>query len=307
MKAGTTKKRVLSLLLCLCLCLGLLSNASLAASTVTVKVELTADYSSAYQELEYLNQIRREAGLNELAMDEGLMDMALLRAAECAVCFSHTRPTGENCDTARPSGSAKATDEWYNSPGHKANMLYGDFNSVGIACVQDLLGNTYWVQNFSSTTAVPESTPSSGSQRAIFSVQATADYLTPTLKQSSLSMDAGEEVQLYLYNDKSPLVPDILQSSDEGVARVSAENGGISVSAVGAGTATLTLGFGGQSTSNRGCDPARPAGAAGPGGARGWLHRGGGQNPPHHRPLLSQRSLLLPAAVGDVRPLGGQV
>ena len=290
-------------------------------------MELTADYSSAYQELEYLNQIRREAGLNELAMDEGLMDMALLRAAECAVCFSHTRPTGENCDTARPSGSAyenaamgenilwgggaigpaKAPDEWYNSPGHKANMLYDDFNSVGIACVQDLLGNTYWVQNFSSTTAVPESTPSSGSQRAIFSVQATADYLTPTLKQSSLSMDAGEEVQLYLYNDKSPLVPDILQSSDEGVARVSAENGGISVSAVGAGTATLTLGFGGQSTSNRGCDPARPAGAAGPGGARGWLHRGGGQNPPHHRPLLSQRSLLLPAAVGDVRPLGGQV
>ena len=43
------------------------------------------------------------------------------------------------------------------------------------------------------------------------------------------------------------MVPDIIRTSDESVVSLSMENGGVCVSAVGAGTATLTLGFSGYS------------------------------------------------------------
>ena len=82
----------------------------------------------------------QEAGLSPLMMDKELMNMAVQRAAEIAVYYSHTRPNGEDCTSLRPTGSAyakgfmgenilwgnydidaaRATQVWYNSPGHKA-------------------------------------------------------------------------------------------------------------------------------------------------------------------------------------------
>lgn len=64
------QKRVLSLLLILCLSLGLLPAGALAAGTQTVKTAVTADYGAAIEAVEYLNQLRREAGLHDLVMDE---------------------------------------------------------------------------------------------------------------------------------------------------------------------------------------------------------------------------------------------
>ena len=79
--------------------MGLLLVGALAASTATVKIDLTVDYSAAYQELEMLNEVRRENGLGDLVMDKNMMEMALLRAAESAVYLSHTRPNGQRFDT----------------------------------------------------------------------------------------------------------------------------------------------------------------------------------------------------------------
>ena len=132
------KQRILSLFLALTLCLGL-TVPVWADSTVTVKVDLEVDYSAAYEALEELNTLRREAGIGELVMDAAMMEMALQRAAECAISFSHTRPDGQDFDTARPSGSAyekqdmaenilrdpgsnatpaAVTQSWYDSSGH---------------------------------------------------------------------------------------------------------------------------------------------------------------------------------------------
>ena len=54
------KKRMVSLFLTLVLCLGLAAPAW-ADSTVTVKVDLEVDYTEAYEALEELNALRREA------------------------------------------------------------------------------------------------------------------------------------------------------------------------------------------------------------------------------------------------------
>ena len=267
MSERRTKRGILALLLCLCLSMGLLPVGALAASTATVKIDLTVDYSAAYQELEMLNEVRRENGLGDLVMDKNMMEMALLRAAESAVYLSHTRPNGQPFDTARPAGSpyegsgmgenllfgggsigpSKATEEWYNSEGHRANML-GDYQSVGIACVRDVRGNTYWVQNFTTAAATPESTPSSGTERYFFSVEVAEAYMNVQVIQAPQSMETGEKALVYVTNGEAPVVPTIIETSDESVVSLSMENGGVCISAVGAGTAALTLGFGGHST-----------------------------------------------------------
>lgn len=73
------KKRVLSLLLIRCLSLGLLPAGALAAGTQTVKTAVTVDYGAAIEAVEYLNQLRREAGLHDLVMDENLVKSAITR------------------------------------------------------------------------------------------------------------------------------------------------------------------------------------------------------------------------------------
>lgn len=259
-------KRIASLFLILVFCLGLAASAW-ADSTVTVKVDLEVDYSAAYEALEELNALRREAGIGELVMDAAMMEMAVQRAAECTISLSHTRPNGQDFDTARPSGvayekkdmaenihyssgesdAASATESLYNSPGHRTNMMNSTYASVGIACVRDLAGHSYWVQTFTSAAGTPEATPSSGQERFFFSVETAEQYIDLQLSETDLHLASGEKVVVYVCNGETPVVPDIIRTSDESVASLSMENGGVCVSAVGAGTATLTLGFAGHS------------------------------------------------------------
>lgn len=130
------KKRIFSLFLTLCLGIGLFPASAFAANTQTVKVALTVDYDAAEEVLELLNQLRREAGVQELVMDRNMLEMAVKRASECAVRHDHTRPNGQYFDTARPSASRyqncyvseniyyassksspeRATQVWYDSP-----------------------------------------------------------------------------------------------------------------------------------------------------------------------------------------------
>lgn len=261
------KKRIASLFLTLVLCLGLAVPAW-ADSTVTVKVDLEVDYSAAYEALEELNALRREAGIGELVMDAAMMEMAVRRAAECAISFSHTRPDGQGFDTARPSGTtyekqdmaenilrdpggnatpAAVTQSWYDSPGHYTNMMNEKYASVGIACVRDRAGHAYWVQDFTAAAGTPEAALSSGQESFFFSIETAEQYIDLQLSETKLHMETGEKVVVYVCNGDTPVVPDIIRTSDESVAALTMENGGVCVIAAGAGNATLTLGFAGYS------------------------------------------------------------
>ena len=262
------KKHIATFFLILALCMGL-GIPALAASTVTVKVDLEVDYSAAYEALEELNALRREAGIEELVMDEAMMEMAVQRAAECAISFSHTRPDGQDFDTARPSGAAyqkqdmaenilrdpggnatpaAVTQSWYDSPGHYTNMMNEKYASVGIACVRDRAGHAYWVQDFTAAAGTPEAALSSGQESFFFSIETAEQYIDLQLSETKLHMETGEKVVVYVCNGDTPVVPDIIRTSDESVAALTMENGGVCVIAAGAGNATLTLGFSGYST-----------------------------------------------------------
>ncbi|MCR5338945.1 MAG: hypothetical protein K6E75_10335 [Lachnospiraceae bacterium] len=114
----------------------------------------------------------RVKGLKKLTYDYKLEKIAMKRAAEIAISFSHTRPNGKSCFSAYPDGYGwkgeniamgtsrimpmssaftlwQETDCPYAGQGHRRNMLHSGFTCVGIACFE-YNGAKYWVQEFGS-------------------------------------------------------------------------------------------------------------------------------------------------------------
>jgi hypothetical protein len=160
-------------LVCLVLALGLLctllgSVCAREGSTETVSGIRKESY--AYEVLRLTNEARAQAGLAPLVMDEELTEIAMLRAAELSVQFGHTRPNGESCYDAFPlvdgenaargqKDPEQVMDDWLDSESHRENVLKGDYQSVGIGCVQ-VNGKYCWIQTFSrSASTTPLTAP----------------------------------------------------------------------------------------------------------------------------------------------------
>ena len=146
-----------------------------ATCTVTVKA-LSISVADCYT---YLNSYRTKAGLKKLTKDAALESVAKTRAKEIVSKFDHNTYYSYNKSTKKFVKGSKlrsATDlikdvkgnvyrgeniakgqrtckevskAWYNSAGHRANMLNKNFTRVGIA-VYVHNGTPYWVQIFSS-------------------------------------------------------------------------------------------------------------------------------------------------------------
>ncbi len=161
------KKLLLSILIVAVFSIITSITSNAANETISFNVNVANDYTSAYEVLELVNKERKAEGLNELKMDKDLLDAAMIRASELVLNFSHTRPNGTSCFTAinKPfshmgeniaagqSTSKYVMQCWMESPGHKANILTGDFTSIGIGCVK--YGNVpYWVQLFGESNTI---------------------------------------------------------------------------------------------------------------------------------------------------------
>ncbi len=176
-------------LIYLLLVIVLLSNNSTEVQAKTKKITVKGSYSQtdARTMLSSINELRtgddswywnggntykiQNSSLKSLKYDYTLEKIAMTRAIEIAVTFSHTRPNGKSCWTAytkKLKNSAKGEniaagydtveevyeaweeeDEKYNGQGHRRNMLSKSFKYVGIAHVV-IKGRDYWVQEFSS-------------------------------------------------------------------------------------------------------------------------------------------------------------
>ncbi len=143
----------------------------------TLAVRADKSYALAWQVLDLVNQERAKQGLSPLTMDADLLDAAMLRAAEAAVCFNHTRPSGESCFTACSkmtreniaygvSTAQGAMYVWMNSDGHRANILSSETKSIGIGCVR-VNGAYYWVQCFGAAKATSVSKPADASNALV--------------------------------------------------------------------------------------------------------------------------------------------
>ena len=121
----------------------------------------------AREMLAQVNQQRRQAGLSELKLSQGLTKVADIKAKDMRDngYFSHTSPTygspfdmmkefginyttaGENIAKGQKSVEA-VMNGWMNSEGHRANILNKNFTHLGVGYCTDASGNTYWIQMF---------------------------------------------------------------------------------------------------------------------------------------------------------------
>ncbi len=117
------------------------------------------DGSSYKQEtLDRINQFRAGQNLHALEESERLSSIADIRAKECAVSFSHTRPQGGSVlDEADVYGEILAhnnetpertVNAWISSAGHNHIMSKGEFQHFGAGYYMDEKGNDYWVVLF---------------------------------------------------------------------------------------------------------------------------------------------------------------
>lgn len=120
----------------------------------------------ANQVLQLVNQERAKAGLSAFTTNSALTAAANKRAQETKQSFSHTRPNGTSFSTVfkefgisyRTSGEniaygqrspQEVVNGWMNSAGHRANILNGNFNKIGIG-VYESNGTIYWAQLFTN-------------------------------------------------------------------------------------------------------------------------------------------------------------
>ena len=140
-------------------------TAKMGSKTATCKITVKAvapSFVNVGDCYTRINNYRKSAGLKALVKDTKLESIAQTRAKEIVSKFSHTRPNGqsgltlisgniykgENIAKGQTSCAAVMT-AWYNSAGHKANMLNSHFTKVGFAGYK-YNGNFYWVTMFSS-------------------------------------------------------------------------------------------------------------------------------------------------------------
>lgn len=131
-----------------------LDNEAIALSESISDVGLRA---VALEANNLVNEIRAENGLNTLTWDNNLETVANVRANEISENFSHTRPNGKAWYTVNSKiqggenlafgfdNAEDVVDAWMNSPTHRDNILYDEFEKVAISIYEEN-GTYYWSQ-----------------------------------------------------------------------------------------------------------------------------------------------------------------
>lgn len=131
-----------------------------AAAESGILIHGKFNYDYANEMLGYINDYRAQNGLKKLKSDFNLTESAMLRAAECSVLCSHTRPNSKQWSSVVEWEEAvaenfamgftnprDATDAYYSSEGHRANML-GDYTRVGVGVFTLDNGTNFWIHIF---------------------------------------------------------------------------------------------------------------------------------------------------------------
>ena len=230
--------QTLSTFMCIILFLVNLAATTVYAEGSTVSVQVEVDYgqTEAREMLSLINAFRTDESeawewkqddsekiihtdLQELQYDYALEKIAMQRAAEIALSYSHTRPDGSSCwgaygdynaqgsaeNIAAGYDSAKAvftawqeTNEQYAGQGHRRNMLNGNFNAVGIGHAY-YNGTHYWVQEFAKTSTVDSSTTSAANNSVTATINVSTSYISNTslsCKESEIRLKTGETAEL---------------------------------------------------------------------------------------------------------------
>ncbi len=137
---------------------------------VSARSLASANYNEYIAITNLTNNYRRQVGLNNLVLDRRLSELATIRAIEMGESgiFEHQRPDGSRPSTILTNNGVyfevfgeniamlsknisrveRVAKGWYNSIGHRQNMLSTDFNKIGIGKYEASNGLVYFVQLF---------------------------------------------------------------------------------------------------------------------------------------------------------------
>lgn len=188
---------------------------------MSVKISGKAYYDYAFQVLKLVNKEREKEGVSPLIMDEELLSVAMQRAAEINVYFSHTRPDGSECSTSISNVSLPVFGEniaagqtsptevmncWMNSSGHRANILFENYNAIGIGCYK--AGNClYWVQIFGQKATIDKASKTNYKDRQkTITVSADSSFVSIRMSMPNKSLKKGSEkkIQMKVANKEFP-------------------------------------------------------------------------------------------------------
>lgn len=272
-----------------------------AADTVELRVTVNYKQSEARKQLDLINSVRTGGGawyyneyggkywcgaLPALKYDYQLEQLAMKRAREIVVIYSHNRPDGtglaelnqgvtwyglaENIAYGYGGGIDKAENvhnlfmedgEGYSGQGHRRNIL-GGYTSFGAACVE-YGGSYFWVQEFRTPDSGAAYTDPVNSQEtgSVYILPSRVSDYSTSFSGSDLELDVGASANIpsaklmatvneSWASDKRFEVKGSVSasSSNTGVARID----GSKIVAVGAGSAkiTITTNAGGKSYNN---------------------------------------------------------
>jgi uncharacterized protein YkwD len=136
--------------------------------SLPTKYQISIQNSAEDKILQLMNEKRTEAGLQPLTIDNTLVQVARYKSDDMIQnnFFSHTNPdgtkwtnwlqtigydytsSGENI-AYNNSDPVELFNQWWNSPGHRANMMNEKYNKVGIGVIS---GNSKYMgtQEFSN-------------------------------------------------------------------------------------------------------------------------------------------------------------
>ncbi|MCD8023264.1 MAG: CAP domain-containing protein [Lachnospiraceae bacterium] len=215
------------------------------STTYAVDIDVTYGQTAARSMLDMINALRTGddawywssddttkvvcSGLSELTYSYELEKIAMQRAAEIAISYSHTRPDNSTCWTAYDEvtfiyyaagenisagftdassvfASWSEEDENYSGQGHRRNMLDSYFNTVGIGHVY-YNGYHYWVQEFAYTPNSSTATAANDSVTTVTVNVASSNIssVTLTADPSSCSLTVGESAALPVLTTKIKL------------------------------------------------------------------------------------------------------
>ena len=252
-----------------------------ADNVTTIKVTQTINRRTKDDILKRINEIRLEFynenqkyhyingySYKPIKWSSDLEEIAYTRAVEASIYFSHTRPNGESCFTARSSNgqssngeiiasspdAVTAVNQWYsekadyiaqlkgdtsntNVVGHYTSLLYSDY--IGIASYGVTAGEVSSIAGKSENQMAPTGTKSE-------SVSVKAGVIDLVIRNESyetqnISLDQGNTTQLSVGVANSwggVSVQGSWSSSNTSVATVDSTG---KVKAVGGGTATITF------------------------------------------------------------------